>query len=144
MLLFPGRTAGTSISAYKNENFEFLLCCPFLVRNMLYTLWTVPNKVFSILALLILWSFDWCIIGTWSTCHFNCSDCTIYFRVLRWKVCGYMLTNMVWMLSPLIFVYPSFSKLIVQNPATLPSNPKHRLTACLEPTVVATIIIPSE
>ncbi|CDP02208.1 unnamed protein product [Coffea canephora] len=45
---------------------------------------------------------------------------------------------------PYIFEYSDGSKLIVQNPATLPSNPKHRLTACLEPTVVATIIIPSE
>lgn len=33
---------------------------------------------------------------------------------------------------------------MVQNPASLPSNPKHRLTACWEPTVIATIIIPSE
>lgn len=39
--------------------------------------------------------------------------------------------------------YPC-SKLQIQNPAALPSNPKNRLTACWEPTVIATIIIPSE
>ncbi|KAK6793976.1 hypothetical protein RDI58_007429 [Solanum bulbocastanum] len=33
---------------------------------------------------------------------------------------------------------------MVQNPAALPSNPKNRLIACWEPTVLATIIIPSE
>lgn len=37
-----------------------------------------------------------------------------------------------------------FSKLEVQNPASLPSNPKQRVTACWEPTVMATIITPSE
>ncbi|KAF3637447.1 Translation factor GUF1 -like protein, mitochondrial [Capsicum annuum] len=35
-----------------------------------------------------------------------------------------------------------FSKLQVQNPAALPSNPKYQLVACREPTVIATIIIP--
>lgn len=38
----------------------------------------------------------------------------------------------------------SNSKIHVQNPAMLPSNPKQRVTACWEPTVIATIIIPSE
>ncbi|KAF3633025.1 Translation factor GUF1 -like protein, mitochondrial [Capsicum annuum] len=37
-----------------------------------------------------------------------------------------------------------FSKLQVQNPAALPSNPKYQLVACREPTVIATIIIPSD
>ncbi|CAN6574816.1 unnamed protein product [Malus baccata var. baccata] len=45
---------------------------------------------------------------------------------------------------PYIFEYSDGSKLEVQNPATLPSNPKQRVTACWEPTVLATIIIPSE
>ncbi|PQM36715.1 translation factor GUF1 homolog mitochondrial [Prunus yedoensis var. nudiflora] len=44
----------------------------------------------------------------------------------------------------LIFEYSDGSKVEVQNPATLPSNPKQRVTACWEPTVLATIIIPSE
>ncbi|XP_049372414.1 translation factor GUF1 homolog, mitochondrial isoform X1 [Solanum verrucosum] len=45
---------------------------------------------------------------------------------------------------PYIFEYSDGSKLQVQNPAALPSNPKNRLIACWEPTVLATIIIPSE
>ncbi|CAI9109642.1 OLC1v1009501C1 [Oldenlandia corymbosa var. corymbosa] len=45
---------------------------------------------------------------------------------------------------PYIFEYSDGSKVIVQNPASLPSDPKHRLTACMEPTVIATIIMPSE
>ncbi|CAK9162879.1 unnamed protein product [Ilex paraguariensis] len=45
---------------------------------------------------------------------------------------------------PYIFEYSDGSKLQVQNPAALPSNPKQRVTACWEPTVTATIIIPSE
>ncbi|XP_057435966.1 translation factor GUF1 homolog, mitochondrial isoform X2 [Lotus japonicus] len=45
---------------------------------------------------------------------------------------------------PYTFEYSDGSKLEVQNPATLPSNPKQRVTACWEPTVLATIIIPSE
>lgn len=45
---------------------------------------------------------------------------------------------------PYIFEYSDGSKVEVQNPASLPSNPKKRVTACWEPTVVATIIIPSE
>ncbi|KAK9682423.1 hypothetical protein RND81_10G072800 [Saponaria officinalis] len=44
---------------------------------------------------------------------------------------------------PYIFEYSDGSKVEVQNPAQLPSNPKQRVTACWEPTVVATIIIPS-
>ncbi|CAO2820902.1 unnamed protein product [Amaranthus hypochondriacus] len=45
---------------------------------------------------------------------------------------------------PYIFEYSDGSKVEVQNPASLPSNPKKRVTKCWEPTVVATIIIPSE
>nr|POE83435.1 translation factor guf1 like, mitochondrial [Quercus suber] len=45
---------------------------------------------------------------------------------------------------PYIFEYSDGSKVQVQNPAALPSNPKQRVTACWEPTVLATIIIPSE
>uniref|UniRef100_A0A7C8ZH12 Translation factor GUF1 homolog, mitochondrial n=1 Tax=Opuntia streptacantha TaxID=393608 RepID=A0A7C8ZH12_OPUST len=45
---------------------------------------------------------------------------------------------------PYIFEYSDGSKVEVQNPASLPSNPKKRVTTCWEPTVVATIIIPSE
>ncbi|KAJ4823914.1 hypothetical protein Tsubulata_009745 [Turnera subulata] len=45
---------------------------------------------------------------------------------------------------PYIFEYSDGSKMEVQNPALLPSNPKSRVTACFEPTVIATIIIPSE
>ncbi|XP_042021505.1 translation factor GUF1 homolog, mitochondrial-like [Salvia splendens] len=45
---------------------------------------------------------------------------------------------------PYIFEYSDGSKLQVQNPAMLPSNPKVRVTTCWEPTVIATIIIPSE
>lgn len=44
---------------------------------------------------------------------------------------------------PYIFEYSDGSKLEVQNPALLPSNPKSRVTVCWEPTVIATIIIPS-
>ncbi|CAN1248653.1 Translation factor GUF1 homolog, mitochondrial [Linum perenne] len=45
---------------------------------------------------------------------------------------------------PYIFEYSDGSKLEVQNPAALTSNPKKRVTASWEPTVLATIIIPSE
>ncbi|XP_057541000.1 translation factor GUF1 homolog, mitochondrial isoform X2 [Amaranthus tricolor] len=45
---------------------------------------------------------------------------------------------------PYIFEYSDGSKVEVQNPASLPSNPKKRVTKCWEPTVVATIIVPSE
>ncbi|XP_028780527.1 translation factor GUF1 homolog, mitochondrial isoform X2 [Neltuma alba] len=45
---------------------------------------------------------------------------------------------------PYIFEYSDGSKLQVENPAALPSNPKQRVTACWEPTVIATIIIPSQ
>lgn len=48
------------------------------------------------------------------------------------------------MLYQKIYVGPISSKVQVQNPAALPSNPKQRVTACWEPTVLATIIIPSE
>ncbi|KAG7548585.1 Transcription factor GTP-binding domain [Arabidopsis suecica] len=45
---------------------------------------------------------------------------------------------------PYTFEYSDGSKLQVQNPAALPSNPKYRVTASWEPTVIATIILPSE
>ncbi|XP_024025549.1 translation factor GUF1 homolog, mitochondrial isoform X1 [Morus notabilis] len=45
---------------------------------------------------------------------------------------------------PYIFEYADGSKMQVQNPAALPSNPKQRVVASWEPTVIATIIIPSE
>ncbi|KAJ0977883.1 hypothetical protein J5N97_013357 [Dioscorea zingiberensis] len=45
---------------------------------------------------------------------------------------------------PYIFEYSDGSKVQVQNPATLASNPGKRVTACWEPSVIATIIIPSE
>ncbi|QCE12335.1 GTP-binding protein LepA [Vigna unguiculata] len=45
---------------------------------------------------------------------------------------------------PYTFEFSDGSKLEVQNPASLPSNPKQKVTACWEPTVIATIIIPSE
>ncbi|XP_021762279.1 translation factor GUF1 homolog, mitochondrial-like [Chenopodium quinoa] len=45
---------------------------------------------------------------------------------------------------PYIFEYSDGSKIEVQNPASLPSDPKKRVTSCWEPTVIATIIIPSE
>lgn len=45
---------------------------------------------------------------------------------------------------PYIFEYSDGSKMQVQNPAMLPSNPKQRVTATWEPAVIATIIIPSE
>ncbi|PIA62561.1 hypothetical protein AQUCO_00200521v1 [Aquilegia coerulea] len=45
---------------------------------------------------------------------------------------------------PYIFEYSDGSKVQVQNPAALNSNPGKRVTACWEPTVLATIIIPSE
>nr|XP_017237448.1 PREDICTED: translation factor GUF1 homolog, mitochondrial isoform X2 [Daucus carota subsp. sativus] len=45
---------------------------------------------------------------------------------------------------PYTFEYSDGSKLQVQNPAALPSNPKNKITTCWEPTVLATIIIPSE
>ncbi|CAL5369897.1 unnamed protein product [Camellia sinensis] len=43
-----------------------------------------------------------------------------------------------------IYVDALISKVQVQNPAALLSNPKKRVTATWEPTVIATIIIPSE
>ncbi|KAI9379334.1 hypothetical protein POPTR_017G079800v4 [Populus trichocarpa] len=45
---------------------------------------------------------------------------------------------------PYIFEYSDGSKVQVQNPAMLTSNPNKRVTASWEPTVIATIIIPSE
>ncbi|XP_071724018.1 LOW QUALITY PROTEIN: translation factor GUF1 homolog, mitochondrial-like [Rutidosis leptorrhynchoides] len=45
---------------------------------------------------------------------------------------------------PYIFEYSDGSKAEVQNPAALPSTPQQRVTASWEPTVLATIIIPSE
>ncbi|CAA7055359.1 unnamed protein product [Microthlaspi erraticum] len=45
---------------------------------------------------------------------------------------------------PYTFEYSDGSKLQVQNPAALPSSPKYRVTASWEPTVIATIILPSE
>lgn len=45
--------------------------------------------------------------------------------------------------AKLIFSSP-LSKAQVQNPAALPSNPNKRVTVGWEPTVLATIIFPSE
>ncbi|KAL7100851.1 hypothetical protein ACP275_08G020800 [Erythranthe tilingii] len=45
---------------------------------------------------------------------------------------------------PYIFEYADETKVHIQNPAMLPSNPKQRISACWEPTVIATIILPSE
>ncbi|GAB2216731.1 hypothetical protein Droror1_Dr00024509 [Drosera rotundifolia] len=45
---------------------------------------------------------------------------------------------------PYIFEYSDGSKVQVQNPAQLPSSPKKRVTKCWEPTILATVIIPSE
>lgn len=45
---------------------------------------------------------------------------------------------------PYIFEYSDGSKVTVQNPAALSTNPGQRVTACWEPTVIATIILPSE
>ncbi|CAA6666225.1 unnamed protein product [Spirodela intermedia] len=45
---------------------------------------------------------------------------------------------------PYIFEYSDGSKVNVQNPASLSSNPGKRVVACWEPSVIATIIIPSE
>lgn len=45
---------------------------------------------------------------------------------------------------PYIFEYSDGSKVQVQNPASLASNSGKRVTACWEPSVIATIIIPSE
>lgn len=47
-------------------------------------------------------------------------------------------------LEQLLMITVSNSKIQVENPAMLPSNPKLRVTACWEPTVLATIIMPSE
>ncbi|WVZ82595.1 hypothetical protein U9M48_029844 [Paspalum notatum var. saurae] len=44
---------------------------------------------------------------------------------------------------PYIFEYGDGSKIQVENPAALASNPGKRVAACWEPTVIATIIIPS-
>lgn len=44
---------------------------------------------------------------------------------------------------PYIFEYSDGSKLQVQNPAMLPSNPKQRVVSSWEPSVIATIIFPS-
>ncbi|XP_050381503.1 translation factor GUF1 homolog, mitochondrial [Argentina anserina] len=45
---------------------------------------------------------------------------------------------------PYIYEYSDGSKVEVQNPAALVANSKKQITACWEPTVLATIIIPSE
>ncbi|KAK3128375.1 hypothetical protein QOZ80_6BG0460690 [Eleusine coracana subsp. coracana] len=45
---------------------------------------------------------------------------------------------------PYIFEYGDGSKVQVENPAALASNPGKRVVGCWEPTVIATIIIPSE
>lgn len=45
---------------------------------------------------------------------------------------------------PYIFEFSDGSKMQVQNPAALPSNAAKRVTSCWEPTVIATIIIPTE
>nr|ABL85044.1 GTP binding protein [Brachypodium sylvaticum] len=45
---------------------------------------------------------------------------------------------------PYIFEYGDESKVQVENPAALASNTGKRVTACWEPTVIATILIPSE
>eukprot|EP00268_Persea_americana_P020185 TRINITY_DN2041_c0_g1_i1.p1 TRINITY_DN2041_c0_g1~~TRINITY_DN2041_c0_g1_i1.p1 ORF type:complete len:668 (+),score=130.84 TRINITY_DN2041_c0_g1_i1:153-2156(+) len=45
---------------------------------------------------------------------------------------------------PYIFEYSDGSKVKVQNPAALASNPGKSVTKCWEPSVIATIIIPSE
>ncbi|KAL6139710.1 hypothetical protein ACLB2K_058012 [Fragaria x ananassa] len=45
---------------------------------------------------------------------------------------------------PYIYEYSDGSKVEVQNPAALFANSKKQVTACWEPTVLATIIIPSE
>ncbi|XP_073014009.1 translation factor GUF1 homolog, mitochondrial [Typha latifolia] len=45
---------------------------------------------------------------------------------------------------PYIFEYADGSKIQVQNPAALSSNPGKHIVACWEPSVIATIIIPSE
>ncbi|KAL6135668.1 hypothetical protein ACLB2K_067895 [Fragaria x ananassa] len=45
---------------------------------------------------------------------------------------------------PYIYEYSDGSKVEVQNPAALVANSKKQVTACWEPTVLATIIIPSE
>uniref|UniRef100_A0ACD5ZRI7 Uncharacterized protein n=1 Tax=Avena sativa TaxID=4498 RepID=A0ACD5ZRI7_AVESA len=45
---------------------------------------------------------------------------------------------------PYIFEYGDDSKVQIENPAALSLNTGKRITACWEPTVIATIIIPSE
>ncbi|KAI0492153.1 hypothetical protein KFK09_026419 [Dendrobium nobile] len=45
---------------------------------------------------------------------------------------------------PYIFEYSDGSKVKVQNPAALASNPGKSVTACWEPSVIATIILPCE
>ncbi|KAJ0017670.1 hypothetical protein Pint_10236 [Pistacia integerrima] len=45
--------------------------------------------------------------------------------------------------DPYIFEYSDGSKVEVQNPVALSSNPKQQVTASWEPTVLATIIIPN-
>ncbi|XP_062009948.1 translation factor GUF1 homolog, mitochondrial [Rosa rugosa] len=45
---------------------------------------------------------------------------------------------------PYMYEYSDGSKVEVQNPAALVANSKKQVTACWEPTVLATIIIPSE
>jgi translation elongation factor EF-4 len=45
---------------------------------------------------------------------------------------------------PYLFEFSDGTKLTVQNPALLPSNPKQRVVKAWEPTVTATIITPTE
>lgn len=94
-------------------------------------------------------------VGAWSSCHFHCSNCSLYFWVFWWKVHTMMaffnlylernrLSEVGFEFWHVLCILILCSKVEVQNPAALFSDPKKRLTACWEPTVIATIIIPSE
>lgn len=73
--------------------------------------------------------------------------CLIYLSILME---GYLSGIFLFSVFPILFqelnlyFLSLLSKAQVQNPAALPSNPKKRVTAGWEPTVLATIIIPSE
>lgn len=73
-------------------------------------------------------------------------QCHIYLNILTEGAALLYFHSCVvcWTLHRLTYWYCLHSKVNVQNPASLSSNPGKRVVACWEPSVIATIIIPSE
>ena len=69
---------------------------------------------------------------------FEYSDGRSIILFIQYLICSYHLS------SADMDCIACCSKVNVQNPAALSSNPGKRVVACWEPSVIATIIIPSE